>query len=322
MQEHTVFVVENEHALRAIAPHIARRFSSSVYAITTRYLGLYEFRYRRGLSMGDFPIIGDPNWKPRQRPLPIVFEVSTSHFLPAGLEPSGLLSSAAQIWFAADPDPAGAVAFHVLLSETLGAAAAYATHPALHLHGLGEHSVSNAFDSPATTSDSWFNAARNAGIARRFFDFNFNVNALALFGPGLRKSNPSSDSYLVSKYSLQLLYALRETAPWRNDRELLQKMETWEGTGRYAACSMGSPASRPEILKGLRTAGLLDGVALSAQGKAFLDLLHPECCDQDLPGRMSLWEQEWPASRPKIERYLRTFFGKQKRFAPGHVTSM
>ena len=67
--------------------------------------------------------------------------------------------------------------------------------------------------------------------------------------------------------------------------------------------------------------GLFDSIVgrdlvLSAQGQAFLDLLHPGCCDQDLPGRMRQWEQEWPVSRPKIERYLRTFFGKQKRFTP------
>ena len=316
MQEHTVFVVENEHALRAIAPQVATRFNSPTYAVTTRYLGLYEFRYPRGLGMPDLPFIGEPNWKPRQQPRPVVFEVAMGHIRPANLDLSGLLSSAAQIWFAADPDPAGAVAFHVLLSETIGGGAARAPHPALHLQGRDKHSVSNAFDSPATTYAPWFHSALNAGIARRFFDFNFNVNALALFGPALRKSTPTSHSHIVSKYSLQLLYALRESTSWGNDKELLQAMETWEGSGRYAACCMGSPASRPEILKGLRTAGLLNGVELSAQGKAFLDLLHPDCRDPDLPGRIGQWEQEWPTARPKVERYLRTFFGKQKRFSP------
>lgn len=315
MQEHTVFVVENHLRIRALAPHISARFPGRIYAITTLYLGLYEFRYRRGLSMADLPLIGEPTWKARPQTRPVVFEVIAGEAHPVNLEPAELLRSASTIWFAADPDPAGAVAFHVLLSESIGPKTACESHPALRMHGLDKHSLSNAFDAAGTTSDEWFNSARNAGIARRFFDFNYNVNAAALLGQALRKTSPNS-TYLVSKYGLQLLYALRDWKPLGNELALMRAMEAWQGSGRYAVCSMGSTASRPEILQGLRAAGLVDGLELSASGQAFLDLLHPDCCDQDLPGRMRQWEQEWPASQPKMERYLRTFFGKQKRFAP------
>lgn len=52
----------------------------------------------------------------------------------------------------------------------------------------------------------------------------------------------------------------------------------------------------------------------SCCGAVTLSHLHPDCQDMDLPGRMNEWQNQWPASRGKIERYLRTFFGKQLRF--------
>ncbi|MBV8248470.1 MAG: hypothetical protein JO200_08455 [Comamonas sp.] len=315
MKEHTVFVVEKLSTLRKLAPHLSSRWPGKVYAITTLYLGLYEFRYPRGLSMADFPFVGEPTWKVRHQEQSPAFEIQGDEAHRCALDPVELLRGASSICFAADPDPAGAVAFHVLLSECLGDASARASWPALRLRALDERSISSAPDAAGATSDDWFESMRNAGIARRFFDFNYNINALALFGQALRQVGGLSRDYLVSKYSLQLLYALRDWPPARSDGALIHAMENWQGTGRYTACGMGSPASRLAILTGLRSAGLVDGVALTASGRAFLNGLHPDCCDQDLPGRIGEWEQHWPASRPKMERYLRTFFGKQKRYA-------
>ena len=316
MQEHIVFVVEKPIILCALASHLSTRWPGKVYAITNLYLGLYEFRYRRGLGMADFPFIGEPTWKVRPQELPPVFEVQGGQARRCELEPAELLRGASSIWFAADPDPSGAVAFHVLLSESLGDASAREARPALCIDALDERSIINALDAPGMTSDGWFEAARNAGIARRFFDFNYNVNALALFGPALRQVSSASRDYLVSKYGLQLLYALRDRPSARSEGALIHSMQEWQGTGRYAARGMGSPASRAAILDGLRSAGLVEGLNISATGRAFLDLLHPDCCDQDLPCRIAQWDQDWPTSRPKMERYLRTFFGKQKRFTP------
>lgn len=57
-------------------------------------------------------------------------------------------------------------------------------------------------------------------------------------------------------------------------------------------------------------------LGLTAQGEAFLSALHPDCEDADLPFRLRQWEASWPVSRPSVERYLRTFFGKAARFTP------
>lgn len=314
-EQHVVLVVEKPSTLRALAPHLATRWPGKVYAITTLYFGLYEFRYPRGLGMADFPFIEDPAWKVRPQELPPVFEIHNGEAHRCSLEPADLLRNTSSICFAADPDATGAVNFHALLSECLGVTAACESRPALYLPSLDARSIIQALESNCTTSDTWFESARNAGIARRFFDYNFNVNAMALLGPILGRVSRASRDYLVSKYSLQLLYALRDRSPARSDEDLLRAMQEWQGSGRYATRGMGSPASRSEILAGLRSAGLMDGLALSTSGRAFLDLLHPDCFDPDLPGRICQWEKDWPASRSKMERYLRTFFGKQKRFA-------
>lgn len=54
--------------------------------------------------------------------------------------------------------------------------------------------------------------------------------------------------------------------------------------------------------------------SITAKGQEFLSLLHRECNDQDLPYRLHQWCQNWNDSKPTIDRYLRTFFGRQKRF--------
>ena len=95
---------------------------------------------------------------------------------------------------------------------------------------------------------------------------------------------------------------------------------------RYPAGSvqLGSAASSHEIITNLVLLGLVSctpdqsnrlGCRLTDAGASFLDLLHPDCEDADLPFRHSQWQAEWPASRSAMERYLRTFFGKQRRFA-------
>lgn len=315
MHSHLVFVVEKPSQLRSLVPHLTAIWpNKTIYAITTMYVGLYEFRYRRGLRISDFPIIEEPAWKLRTQELSPVFEISDSEAKRCNKDPITLLQSAASIWYASDPDASGAVNFHVLLSEALGSERARNTYPALLLADLSESGIANAFSEIGTTDDEWFNLARNTGLARRFFDFNYNVNAMALLSPALRQVCNESHNYLISKYSLQLLYFIRDNPQDFTESSLISSMQNLPGTGRYKQNGLGSPASRAAIIRGLQSSGLIQGAQLSLAGRAFLNLLHPDCCDQDLQGRITEWEQDWPASKPKMERYLRTFFGKQKRF--------
>lgn len=317
MDESIVFVVDTPSTLRRLAPHLSRSWTCRVYAITTLHFGLFEFRYPRGLHLADFPFVGEPRWKARKLDGSAVFEVIDGTPLRSEEEFAIVLRGARAVWFADSPDASGVVAFDVLLSEGLGAPNADITRPALFLRSLDPRAIGNALACPGSTGDGWFAELRNAGLAKRFFEFNFNVNSLSLLGQALRQVGCVDREHQVSKFSLQLLYFLRHSQPL-SDAHLFDVLAEWSGTGRYARSPMGSAASRPAMLKALRGAGLVregGSIELTSSGQRFLDLLHPDCCDLDLPARLDRWARDWPRSKPAIERYIRTFFGKQRRFA-------
>lgn len=317
-----VFVMEKLYHARQLSPHITCRWPGvKVFAILTRYLGLYEFRYPRGLKFSDFPYISDPSWQPRifeGAPQSKVVELVNGNVRNTDLEPTDILTPSGTIWYACEPDSSGANAYHVLLRQCLGPAAAAVERPALLLYAYDTSSIEFSLDYPSSTASQEFQTMLRHGEAKRFFDYNFNVNALALFGICLRKVGVDTDRYSLSKYALQLMYALQGLQ--LTEGAVLRMMEHWPGTGRYAPSELGSPASRAPILEGLCSAGLLERsgrqVALSANGAALLSWLHPDCEDPDLPARLQVWQNGWPCSKERMSRYLRTFFGKQARFKP------
>lgn len=58
----------------------------------------------------------------------------------------------------------------------------------------------------------------------------------------------------------------------------------------------------------------VEAYRLADRGRRLLDLMHKDCFDPDLAMRINEWGRDWPASEPRIERYIRTFFGKQVRY--------
>ncbi|NTF18053.1 hypothetical protein G6L37_06520 [Agrobacterium rubi] len=165
------------------------------------------------------------------------------------------------------------------------------------------------------------------GEIRRYFDFNYLCNALPLFGEAARSAGTLGNT-IPSKYGLQLLYDARETGSL-SDGQRVDRMAKWKGTGKHKPKAgeyfngLASATSRAAILHELVNANYLQrqGSArrhteLSRNGAAFLDLIHPDCQDADLPFRIEKWSVLPVAeARSKIDRYIRTFFGKQKTFA-------
>lgn len=315
MKNATVIVVEKPSALKTLAPHLQAKYPGPLYAICTLYIGLYKFQYARGLRMHEFPVIAEPRWVPRadlSGEFNPVFELNNGTVTRAKISPLALLKEASQIVFAAEPDSSGAVAFHVLLSQALGEQAALEPREALYLMELSPTYLQNAVANPSSTNASWFVAMRNAGLARRFFDYNFNTNSLALLSP--RTVRPGE--YLMSKYSLQLLFGLRARQDPQPTSEgaVISLMRRWPGTGKYEPVALGSEASRFEIYSGLCLAGLVEAQRISDAGDAYLKTVHPDCEDADLPARLSAWADTWPESKDAMTRYLRMYFMKQARF--------
>ncbi len=158
------------------------------------------------------------------------------------------------------------------------------------------------------------------GRVRHYFDHQFGLNSAAVLGRTL-----GNEVGVVSKYSLQLLMAARDGVE-RTESQWIQTMAHWQGTGRYApeeGIALGSPMSWAAILEHVVNNGWLVPIpgrrpvtlALGPKGHAALARLHPGCEDADLPFRLHDWAQQGlEASQPAIDRYIRTFFGRQKRF--------
>lgn len=324
MQPTILLVCEKPSVTRHVLPAVERANvwpGHKVLALETLYpLGRFSFDYRRGLAFHDLPTVIEPCWRPREG-MPWTRHVDAYGQVASypDVSPDDAVKGASQIVFACDPDVRGAMAFHVLLAETLGAPAADLPRPAIWLTSLNEASIETAIGAMGSTDEAAFRNLVKAGHARRFFDYNFNINAMMLFSVAFRACGLIGHGpFAVSKFGLQLLYFLRDQQ--LGEGALIAQMSQWPGTGRYLPASLGSPSSYAAIIDQLRDAHLVEkrdgtqAVRLTETGRAFLDRLHPDCKDADLPQRLRLWETEWPASRPAMDRYLRTFFGKQRRF--------
>jgi hypothetical protein len=164
------------------------------------------------------------------------------------------------------------------------------------------------------------------GEIRRYFDYNYLANALPIIGEVARAAGTWGET-IPSKYGLQLLYDARETGSM-SDGHRIDRMSRWKGTGRYKQdtrhyfSGLGSPTSQSSIIEELikahylqRTGPKRHHTELTEEGNRFLDLLHPDCEDRDLPFRLDQWSRmPVDEAQEKINRYIRTFFGKQKVF--------
>jgi hypothetical protein len=168
------------------------------------------------------------------------------------------------------------------------------------------------------------------GRSKWRFQYGFTINANAVLRPLQRSAGVASDAPPLSPFSLQLLYALKNSGPL-SESKIVELMSYWTGSGRYPRqregftrmTQFGSPASRSLIIRNLQlaqlvTSGATEPVEVSPLGNRLLELLHPDCQDPDLSFRLDEWfklpELE---AQVKVDRYLRTFFGKQMRFQGG-----
>lgn len=328
MYDLPVFIVDTtparyRHLIQGLADGLGQdRF----HLISLQNFGLYDFKYPHGLTFAALPFVAEPEWKAREWAHPVVYQGARGqHAALAAVTPGDVLAGASEVICACSPDPTGAHAFHVLLSQSLGDQAAQAPHRWLPLMSMSPRGIAEAFAVGTTTHDPAWQALLRRAEAKRFFEYNFNVNSLMLFGKALRALGVEAPGFLMSKWMLQVLYWFecdQKKGPFTAAQALLH-MEDWSGWVPHAPKPfrgvLGSPASRYQILENLLAVGLLQCddkrlYSISKLGSDFIVSIHTSCQDMDLPWRLPAWESTWPESRPKIERYLRTFFGRQKRF--------
>lgn len=240
-----------------------------------------------------------------------------------------MLRSADRIYIAMDASPSAVLAAHRLVSDVWGED----DLPDMVYPWIVDLS-SPAFEESIANARPW-QEVRDGNIGpalvKRRFEYNYRLNAFALIGRAFDvaagEDIPRDGRQPVaSKVALQVLYYLRSlpVSEVVSDLELVCRMNTWRGSGRYPFCRniFGGAASRAPILDHLLQSGLatrgtgkVKSFAITDFGVRFLDLLHPDCEDPDLAYRLDAWGRlPVDEAYPKVDRYIRTFFGKQKRF--------
>lgn len=197
-------------------------------------------------------------------------------------------------------------------------------------YSLTEEDIRKRMAEPLTTAQ--IEHACASAQLKADFDFSFLVNSAGLLTRCYHSAGGEAASPVLSKYMVQTLYAVRNLASrWDNgvpyfltEGKLFSLMHRWKGTGRYPSepasecVSLGSCASRGEIIESLKHYGLISHhskqLGLTEVGTRFLERLHPDCEDPDLPYRLAQWQNTPLESRQAVQRYIRTWFGKQKRF--------
>lgn len=331
---HVLIVTEMPSFARVLAP-LARAHwpQDDITFFNVVPFANIKHRYPRGLKWADCPHIG-----PAQSKLAGWTEW---HGQPMHLDEGGdltaadtifpsLIQEANEVVFACDPDASGAAAFEILLSSFMPAGC-LAACPSLWCPSWSQEALASALQRMRPFSEVAADALA-AGRIKRYFDWNWNTNSLVVLSRTMRQVGAPADAPPMSKYALQLLYAMRGLSqPEVSDSHVVHLMAHWKGTGRYQrmggspSCSLGGPTSYAAILENLAAAGFVERIPraagadgsitqISSLGRSFLDALHPDCEDADLPFRLTAWCRTGESAKPAIDRYIRTFYGKQMRF--------
>jgi len=175
----------------------------------------------------------------------------------------------------------------------------------------------------------WLGYSRNLNRFRGLFWRNF----LAIPGQEFREYGLLSSFETLFK-NVQILYRLRNTEG-ATPEEIGTWIREWQGTGRYSGTFPWLKLMDPRMTwwawpvymtedRNTFAVRSPDGrIRLSGHGERLLDVLHPDCEDPDLPFRLDAWcHLPFEEARPKIDRYVRTWFGKQKRYQSRHLPEL
>ncbi len=157
--------------------------------------------------------------------------------------------------------------------------------------------------------------------------YQYQVNALAVLGAvwreacrrtGTPEATPLPGEIWHEPLALQVLYRIAAGA---EETALDGDLFFWTGTGRHPAISMTHSRNWDYVVQRLRANGLVArtsvagrGLAPTGFGRAFLDVLHPDCRDPDILLRWRDHETGLirPGHERAIDNWTRRYWGKIK----------
>jgi hypothetical protein len=317
----TLIVTEKIFQARRIAPLWQELHpEDSISHFYTPPMGSFRFHLPRELPLSSVPIIADPVLQ--RRPEGDLSPEGTSIF---DGDFGAMAREADHIVCATDFDPAGCRNFLDLI-DVYNVSTPLSDMTWLALRCLEAKEIKACIARDRRVDDPDFAKMAGIGRARQYFNNLYLLNSLPVFGRTLAMAgiDTAGDLGFMPKYSLQMLLLLKRLEPGpltENDLLRLQVENPVSGT----KSPMGSPISRFEIFSWLLRSGCLNALersekqkrqkySLSDRGRRLASLIHKDCFDPYLGSRIHRWGETWPESKPAIDRYIRTFFGKQKRF--------
>ena len=350
----TLVVTSKPNQTRDVMPHITAVMPGRSFdVLALMKTGPLAYRLPRGAAWSDYPLTGDlaykpdpnihrvtiPDWSPLQ-------EWPSRNFLPLDASPENLaatLSGYDEIVYAGEYWYTDFGAFAALM-RACGQTGPwrwlrFRSPTEADLRHAAETMMASPSDGGGPTLLTLEHVAVRYADTRRYFDFNWLVNATAVFGETVRRAGGREG--LITKYVTMLLHVLAQHPDGLSQWTVLELMKKWKGTGRYTVPTMygvdesgrtvggypefGTCASRAALIRRLIDMGLAENrdreegngciVVVSETGRRMLDLMHPTTYDPDLPFRLHEWGCEGlDTAKPKIDRYVRTLFGRQKRY--------
>lgn len=329
-------IIEKPSLVQGLDPALRKAFpnESLQYVVANRFGTPFVYDYPRKLRWAEYPVVRQASYSlAPERQLAVELGPNAR----VQRQPVQYASLAkGQKAISCTDCSSGAVAAALRLRDHLAQTGAIEDwEGAFTLKGLAPGDAEAVLKAPLTQEAALLACARAA--LKADFDYSFLVNAAGLLTPCYQAAGGQFTAPVISKFTIQALFALRRdleaglrTAPGL----LVARFHNWQGTGRYASqrASLGSCSSQAELLDTLVRYGLAEqpeepgaggadcadvsgDLRLTSVGAAFLEKLHPDCEDPDLPFRLQQW-QETPTAESQLasQRYLRTWFGKQKRY--------
>lgn len=342
MPKTIIISIEKIHHLRRFlevihaSEDIAFPPQTKISFVNQTSMGFYGFEHPTGLTYADFPFVSEPRriFRP---PLPngegIInhYDPSTGslHRVPVCTESDikRLLGSADVILNSNDPDLRGCRTF----TQTIAGASLKTPNIFdAQLWSLDDAAIKAVLKGALKGSLSKFSLSHPcvlAAQAKDFFDYNWMINNSSVIarylahvgcpssvGKNTDDEIPISSPALFQKGCLNLLLALARNPTafsGNTGSDIVSFMIT---------AKMGSPTSRFTILDNLTNLGLLahtdgDTYSLTDMGYRLSESLPKDAYDPHMMRRLEEWQDDWPTSKPKMERYLNVYWGKLKRKA-------
>lgn len=341
-----MIIVYTAHNIsRVLAPCLLEKYPGQKFIyIHCMYFKNVEFDYPDNIKWKAFPYLTKPtfkirdfeNWKP--------MVLKNGNLESANISLQDILNCE-KIIYAADPGPEESYLFSEFINTIFNQPIYQAPIDidVMTIYSLAKFDILQSIDNMTFFTDAFmtyhndtFLNVINKGKIKKYFDYNFNFNSLALLGKSYQriiyqrtnkiwtsKKNSTSryGDIFISKNMLQLLYFVRTKQYHQinyTENHLYLEMREWKGTGKYILdVSIGSAASRTTIISNLFDLELFERrnnfIFITEKGIKFLDSIPEDCIDFDLPLKMVLWSQQpFEYSKIKIDNYLQNYYQKIK----------